>query len=49
MSPTPMTPEDDVEIRNLLARYCVLLDQDDVEQWVEPVHHRHRPYDRPDD
>jgi 3-phenylpropionate/cinnamic acid dioxygenase small subunit len=30
-----LTPEDDAEIRNLLARYCLLLDQDDVEQWVQ--------------
>jgi 3-phenylpropionate/cinnamic acid dioxygenase small subunit len=30
-----LTPEDDLEIRNLLARYCLLLDQDDVEQWVQ--------------
>jgi 3-phenylpropionate/cinnamic acid dioxygenase small subunit len=30
-----LTPEDDAEIRNLLARYCVLLDQDDVEAWVQ--------------
>jgi len=30
-----LSPEDDVEIRNLLARYCVLLDLDDVEQWIE--------------
>jgi 3-phenylpropionate/cinnamic acid dioxygenase small subunit len=29
-----LTPEDDTEIRNLLARYCVLLDQDEVEQWI---------------
>lgn len=26
--------EDDVEIRNLLARYCLLLDHDDAEEWV---------------
>jgi 3-phenylpropionate/cinnamic acid dioxygenase small subunit len=30
-----LSPEDDTEIRNLLARYCILLDQDDVEQWVQ--------------
>jgi 3-phenylpropionate/cinnamic acid dioxygenase small subunit len=29
-----LTADDDAEIRNLLARYCVLLDQDDVEAWV---------------
>jgi 3-phenylpropionate/cinnamic acid dioxygenase small subunit len=29
-----MTPEDDAEIRNLLARYCLTLDLDDVEGWV---------------
>ena len=30
-----LSPEDDVEIRNLLARYCILLDQDAVEQWIQ--------------
>ena len=30
-----LTHDDDLEIRNLLARYCVLLDQDDVEGWVQ--------------
>ena len=30
-----MTPEDDVAIRNLLARYCLLLDQDDIDDWVQ--------------
>lgn len=30
-----LTPEDDTEIRNLLARYCLLLDQDEVEPWVQ--------------
>lgn len=30
----PFTTEDDAEIRNLLARYCLLLDLDDVEGWV---------------
>ena len=29
-----LTPEDDAEIRNLLARYCLTLDLDDVEGWV---------------
>lgn len=28
-------PDDDAEIRNLMARYCVLLDQDQVEEWLE--------------
>jgi len=30
-----LSPHDEVDIRNLLARYCVLLDQDEVEQWVQ--------------
>lgn len=30
-----LTGEDESEIRNLLARYCVLLDQDDVDGWVQ--------------
>lgn len=30
-----LDPRDDAEIRNLLARYCVLLDLDDVDAWVE--------------
>jgi 3-phenylpropionate/cinnamic acid dioxygenase small subunit len=34
MSTMRLSPEDDVEIRNLLALYCVLLDQDEVEQWI---------------
>jgi hypothetical protein len=29
-----LSPDDDVEIRNLLARYCLTLDLDDVEGWV---------------
>ncbi len=29
------TPEDHVAIANLLARYCLSLDHDDVEGWVE--------------
>lgn len=37
-SPTPpvdpVNPVDDAEIRNLLARYCLALDLDDVEGWV---------------
>ncbi len=28
------TPDDHVEISNLLARYCITLDLDDVEGWV---------------
>ncbi len=28
------TPADDIAIRDLLARYCLLLDLDDVEGWV---------------
>jgi len=34
MTSRPVSPEDDVEIRNLLARYCLCLDLDDVEGWV---------------
>jgi len=30
----PTSPEDDAAIRNLLARYCLTLDLDDVEGWV---------------
>lgn len=30
-----LTADDDAEIRNLLARYCLLLDQEEVEQWVQ--------------
>ena len=29
-----LTPEDDAEIRNLLAAYCLCLDLDDSEGWV---------------
>ena len=29
------SPEDHVEITNLLARYCLTLDVDDVEGWVQ--------------
>jgi 3-phenylpropionate/cinnamic acid dioxygenase small subunit len=29
-----MNPEDCADIRNLLARYCLTLDLDDVEAWV---------------
>ena len=28
------TPEDQVAIADLFARYCLTLDRDDVEQWV---------------
>ena len=31
----PLSPEDDAEIRNLLARYCLLLDLDEVEAWIQ--------------
>jgi 3-phenylpropionate/cinnamic acid dioxygenase small subunit len=34
MDHTMLTADDDAQIRNLLARYCLLLDQDDVEAWV---------------
>jgi hypothetical protein len=30
----PGRADDDAEIRNLLARYCILLDHDDVDSWV---------------
>lgn len=30
-----LSPTDDVAIRNLLARYCLTLDMDDVDGWVE--------------
>ncbi len=35
MTAMRMSPDDDAEIRNLLARYCVLLDQDDIEAWIQ--------------
>lgn len=31
----PISPEDDTEIRDLLARYCLYLDLEDVEAWVD--------------
>ena len=31
----PTFADDHAEISNLLARYCVLLDQDDVDAWVD--------------
>ena len=31
---TALDPGDDVAIRNLLARYCLTLDLDDVDSWV---------------
>ncbi|WP_426573999.1 nuclear transport factor 2 family protein [Aquihabitans sp. McL0605] len=34
MSAVPIDPADDAEIRNLLARYCLALDLDDVDAWV---------------
>jgi SnoaL-like domain len=30
-----LSPDDHAEIRNLLARYCVLLDLDEVEEWIQ--------------
>ena len=35
MSGQVLSPADDAEIRNLLARYCVLLDMDNVDDWIE--------------
>ena len=29
-----LSPEDDVELRNLFAKYCLYLDLEDVERWV---------------
>jgi 3-phenylpropionate/cinnamic acid dioxygenase small subunit len=34
MSATPRFADDHAEILNLMARYCLLLDLDDVEGWV---------------
>ena len=34
MTPVPTPADDHAEIRNLLARYCLLLDHDDVDAWV---------------
>ena len=34
MTATPSFADDDAQIRNLLARYCLLLDLDDIEGWV---------------
>ena len=28
------SPDDSIEITNLLARYCLLLDVDDIDAWV---------------
>jgi 3-phenylpropionate/cinnamic acid dioxygenase small subunit len=28
-------PDDDAAVRNLLARYCVLLDQERIDEWVQ--------------
>ena len=35
MSPVPSLADDHAEIRNLLAAYCVLLDLDDMDRWIE--------------
>jgi len=35
MSDVPNTADDHAEIRNLLARYCVLLDIDDMGAWIQ--------------
>lgn len=29
------SPTDDVEIRNLLAKYCLHLDHDEIEDWIQ--------------
>ena len=34
MSAMPSLADDHAEIRNLLGRYCLLLDHDDVDAWV---------------
>lgn len=34
MTVVPSPVDDDVAIRDLLARYCLYLDRDDVESWV---------------
>ena len=34
MSTVPNTADDHAEIRNLLARYCLLLDLDDMDGWI---------------
>src|SRR6185436_5367413 len=31
---TSVPPNDDAAIRNLFARYCLLLDLDDVDEWI---------------
>jgi 3-phenylpropionate/cinnamic acid dioxygenase small subunit len=35
MSETMLSPADDAEIRNLLARYCIYLDLDNVDDWIQ--------------
>ena len=35
MSPMATPAEDHAEIRNLLASYCVLLDLDDMDAWIQ--------------
>ena len=34
------SPEDHVAISDLLARYCLTLDTDDVEGWAVAIHAR---------
>ena len=34
MTPMALSPDDEAEIRNLLARYCLDLDLDDLDGWV---------------
>ena len=35
MSTVPTTADDHAEIRNLLAKYCLLLDLDDMDGWLQ--------------
>ena len=35
MSPMPNLADDHAEIRNLLAQYCLLLDLDDMDSWLQ--------------
>jgi hypothetical protein len=30
----PISPDDDSEIRDLMARYCLYLDLEDIEAWI---------------
>jgi hypothetical protein len=34
MTPMTLDPDDEAEIRNLLARYCLDLDLDDLDGWI---------------